>query len=182
MSGEPSVRAGAVWIQGAGELASGAAWRLIRAGYLVVMAEAPRPRLVRRLVSFGEAVYAGRVEVEGIPGRLVPADAAGFAPGEAIVIVDPGATQLPRLRPAAVVDGRMTKQRPVPLPAGPSPVIGLGPGFTCGQEAALVIETQRGPRLGAVIDTGAAAPDTGVPGATRSRRGCAVGAGCADRR
>jgi xanthine dehydrogenase accessory factor len=165
MSVGATPRPGTVWIQGAGELASGVAWRLLREGYLVVMAEAPRPRAVRRLVCFSEAVYAGRVVVQGIPGRLAAAEAAGFVVGEAVVIVDPEGRQLPRLRPAVVVDGRMTKRPPAPLPAGGWPFVGLGPGFTCGRDAALVIETQRGPRLGAVIDRGGAEADTGVPGA-----------------
>jgi len=160
----PRVRPGAVWIQGAGELASGVGWRLVRCGYAVVMAEVARPRAVRRLVCFGEAVYTGRVVIEGIPGRLVAPEAAEFAAGEAIVIVDPQGSQLPRLQPAALVDGRMTKQPPRLLPAGPWPVVGLGPGFACGRDAALIVETQRGARLGSVIASGSAAPDTGVPG------------------
>jgi len=43
-------------------------------------------------------------------------------------------------------------------------VIGLGPGFTAGTNCHCVVETLRGHRLGRVMWSGSAAPDTGVPG------------------
>lgn len=156
--------AGGIWIQGAGELASGVAVRLWRAGYRVVMAEVAAPRAVRRLVTFAEAVHAGRHAVEEVPGELRRVDAAALAPGPVVVVIDPEATALPRLRPAAVVDARMTKLPPAALPFGPWPLIGLGPGFRCGRDALFVVETQRGPQLGALLDRGEAAPNSGVPG------------------
>ena len=51
---------GHIWIQGAGELASGVAVRLVRSGYPVVLADIQRPLAVRRLVAFSEAIYQGR--------------------------------------------------------------------------------------------------------------------------
>ena len=42
--------------------------------------------------------------------------------------------------------------------------IGLGPGFTAGQDVDLVIETMRGHNLGRIIGNGSAAPNTGIPG------------------
>ncbi|MFH1845211.1 MAG: selenium-dependent molybdenum cofactor biosynthesis protein YqeB [bacterium] len=163
--GDPrATEPGRIWIQGAGELASGIAWRLIRCGYRVVMAELPRPRVVRRHVSFAEAIHSGETTVEGIRGQLVTAPPRAVGGGVVTVLVDPEALQLRRFAPAAVIDARMTKHPPQPLPAGAIPVIGLGPGFTCGYDAVFVIETHRGARLGAVLDNGSAAPNTGVPG------------------
>lgn len=156
--------AGCIWIQGAGELASGVALRLVRSGYRVVAAEIDNPLAVRRLVSFSEAVYEGRVDVEGVPGVLVAPDEACFLAGTVNVLVDPYASRLPGLAPQAVIDARMTKRTPEPLPHGGIPVIGLGPGFIAGDTAALVVETHRGARLGEVIDRGCAAVNTGVPG------------------
>jgi xanthine dehydrogenase accessory factor len=43
-------------------------------------------------------------------------------------------------------------------------VIALGPGFTAGVDCHAVIETNRGHRLGRVIDSGSAEPNTGQPG------------------
>ena len=47
----------------------------------------------------------------------------------------------------------------------PAPcVIGVGPGFTTGEDVDFVIETMRGHGLGEVICEGAAFPNTGIPG------------------
>jgi xanthine dehydrogenase accessory factor len=43
-------------------------------------------------------------------------------------------------------------------------VIGLGPGFTAGEDVDVVVETIRGHNLGRVYYKGQAASDTGVPG------------------
>ena len=121
-----------IWIQGAGELASGVALRLTRCGYAVIAAEISNPLAVRRLVSFSEAVYEGRVEIEGVKGVLAPLEEADFCPGEVTVLVDPEASRLSNLAHVAVIDARMTKRIPEPLPRGTIPLIGLGPGFHAG--------------------------------------------------
>ena len=155
---------GRIWIQGAGEMASGVAWQLLNSGYRVVAAEMPGPKAVRRLVCFSEAVYAGTTTVQGATGRLVGAATVAFAAGEVTVTVDPEGSALARLVPDAIIDARMTKRPPVrPLLAG-IPVIGLGPGFVCGRDADLIVETHREAALGAVIAQGAAMADTGIPG------------------
>ena len=42
--------------------------------------------------------------------------------------------------------------------------IGLGPGFTAGEDVDIVIETMRGDTLGKIYHQGRALPNTGVPG------------------
>lgn len=158
-----------IWIQGAGELASAVAVRCLEAGFGVVMAEIDRPVAVRRLVCFSEAVYAGRAWVAGIPARLCAPAEAAFRPGEVSIVVDPTGSLLTSLGPVAVVDARLTKRAPGPLPVAGVPRIGLGPGFTCGVEADLVIETHRDAGAGRVIESGQAAADTGVPGEVGGR-------------
>jgi xanthine dehydrogenase accessory factor len=155
---------GTIWIQGAGELGSGVAVRLFRSGYRLVLADIAKPLAVRRLVAFSEAIYQGRTLVEDVPGVLGDPAALSVSARGVTVVVDPGGSLLPALGVEAVVDARMTKAAPVTLPTGQVPVIGLGPGFTCGQDADLVIETHREARLGAVIAAGSAAPNTGVAG------------------
>ncbi|MCB0251268.1 MAG: molybdenum hydroxylase, partial [Anaerolineae bacterium] len=59
-----------VLIRGAGDLASGVAWRLHRCGFPVVMTELPAPLVVRRTVAFAEAVYSGETFVQGTHARL----------------------------------------------------------------------------------------------------------------
>ena len=48
-----------ILIKGAGDLASGVAYRLKRSGFPLIMTELPTPLMVRRAVCFGEAVYPG---------------------------------------------------------------------------------------------------------------------------
>jgi len=153
-----------IWIQGAGELASGVAWRLLQCGYHVRMAEVSNPLAVRRLVAFSEAVYEGSCVVEGRKGLLVTGQYPTLDEGLAEVLVDPHGSGIRSYGPAAVIDARMTKQGPVPLPGAPDLRIGLGPGFRCGRDVDCIIETHRAARLGEVIRTGEAAPNTGRPG------------------
>ena len=57
-------------IRGGGDLATGVAWRLSRAGLPVVVPELPHPLTVRRAVALSTAVTDGTVDVEGMIGRL----------------------------------------------------------------------------------------------------------------
>ncbi|MBN2499938.1 MAG: EF2563 family selenium-dependent molybdenum hydroxylase system protein [Anaerolineales bacterium] len=157
-----------VLIRGGGDLASGVAMRLWRAGIQVVITELPRPLMVRRLVCFGEAVYAGEHTVEEVTAVLAndaPAAEGILAQGQLPVLVDPESQAIAHFQPLVVVDARMRK-KPPELPRDIAPLtIGLGPGFTAGLDCHAVIETNRGHFLGRVIWEGQAQANTGVPGA-----------------
>ncbi|HET7873882.1 MAG TPA: selenium-dependent molybdenum cofactor biosynthesis protein YqeB [Methylomirabilota bacterium] len=156
-----------VLIKGAGDLATGCAVRLSRAGFPVVMTELAAPTAVRRTVAFSEAVLDGVALVEGVSARRAqsPADARRLAlDGLVAVLVDPGGSAAGRLKPPVVVDARMAKVN-LGTSCGEAPiVIGLGPGFRAGSDVDAVIETNRGHNLGAVLLEGSAEPNTGVPG------------------
>lgn len=157
-----------ILVKGAGELASGIAWRLVMCGFPVVMTEVAQPLAVRRTVSFCSAVYFGTWTVEGVTARLAgsPGEAAalvGRGSREIPLLIDPTAYCLASLRPAAVVDAIMAK-RNLGTASGDAPVVvGVGPGFTAGTDCHAVVETQRGHWLGRVYYAGAAIPDTGEP-------------------
>lgn len=155
-----------VLIRGGGELASGVALRLFRAGLRVVITELPQPLAIRRLVSFAEAVYRGETQVEEITACLVkdPVQAMEQAENQRIpVLIDPEATIIKFLKPLVLVDARMTKRAPeYGMEVAPL-VIGLGPGFIGGVNCHAVIETHRGHYLGRVIWQGEPLPDTGIP-------------------
>ena len=55
-----------VLIKGAGDIASGIAARLHRAGMRVVMTDLPMPTAIRRTVCFSEAIRNGACTVEDI--------------------------------------------------------------------------------------------------------------------
>jgi len=154
-------------IRGGGDLASGVALRLHRAGLRLVITELPRPLVVRRLVSFAEAVHEGEWTVEGITARHIEdPEQAGkvLDDGHIPVLVDPELTSLGFLNPGVVVDARMTKRPPEVGKDIAQLLIGLGPGFIAGENCHAVIETNRGHNLGRVYWEGAPEADTGIPG------------------
>jgi xanthine dehydrogenase accessory factor len=154
-------------IKGAGDLATGVAVRLHRAGLRVLMTEIAEPTVVRRTVAFAEAIFAGETLVEGIRGvrgdTLAEAEQA-LARESIPVLVDPAALVVRQVHPTVVVDGVMAKRNLGTTLDDAPVVIGLGPGFVAGRDVHAVVETQRGHYLGRMILDGSAQPDTGVPG------------------
>jgi len=158
-----------ILIRGAGDLASGVALRLFRANLNVVMTELAQPLAVRRSVSFAEAIYKGRVNVEDVVGRKVedPPDMLKtlnvLAAHQIPVLVDPNCLAATHLHPLVIVDGRMTKKPPEPMQHSAQMYIGLGPGFVAPVNCHAVIETRRGHSMGRVILQGSALEDTTRP-------------------
>lgn len=157
-------------IRGGGDLASGVALRLYRVGFQVAILELDKPLAVRRTVSFSEAVYEGTQTVEGVTARLVSADQfqVTLEAGEIPVLIDPNANILKNqflTSPAStfLVDARLLKKEPEPLPGNVALHIGLGPGFTAGTDCHAVIETRRGHTLGRVYWEGQASADSRQP-------------------
>jgi xanthine dehydrogenase accessory factor len=158
-----------VVLRGGGDIASGVAMRLYRAGLRVAVLELPKPMAVRRLVSFSEAVYAGETVVEGVTAKKVndPTDTLRvlqiYSKGQIPVLVDPEGEAVRALHPHVVVDARLLKQRVSLMPERVGLIIGLGPGFTAGENCHAAIETNRGHMLGRVFWQGSPEEDTGAP-------------------
>ncbi|MGA2613301.1 MAG: selenium-dependent molybdenum cofactor biosynthesis protein YqeB [Spirochaetia bacterium] len=153
-------------IKGAGDLATGVALSLHRAGFSVVMTELGQPIAIRLSVAFAQAVYTGSHSVEGVRAELT--DAEGWPVvvngGRVAVLVDPQTEILTRISPVLVVDAIMAKRNTGTERRDGCVTIGLGPGLRAGRDADAVIETERGHELGRVIREGAAREDSGVPG------------------
>jgi xanthine dehydrogenase accessory factor len=161
-----------ILIRGAGDLASGVAYRLHQAGFPLVMTEVAQPLAVRRTVAFAQAIYDGEAVVEGILARRtedVSAAQASLDAGEIAVWVDPEGEALRTLKPLVVVDAIMAKRNLGTRLDDAPLVVTLGPGFVAGVDCHAVIETQRGHRLGRVLWQGSAQPDTGIPGGIEGR-------------
>jgi xanthine dehydrogenase accessory factor len=158
-------RGGLILVRGGGDLATGVVLRLHRAGMKVVITELAQPLAVRRTVSFAEAIYEGRQTVEGVTARLVERDQvrATLDAGDVPILVDPDADILLSYPFPVVVDARLLKTSPHPLPVDVPLHIGLGPGFLAGRDCHAVIETRRSHTLGRVYWSGAAQPDSGQP-------------------
>ncbi len=158
-----------ICIRGAGDLASGVALRLYRAGFTsLLMLERPAPLAVRRTVSFCEAVYHGLMLVEDVPCRLIKSAGQRFETwnaGEIALLIDPEGTALPEVGPYVIIDAVMAKKNLCGTAKGQAAlVIALGPGFTAGVDADCVVETNRGHNLGRVLRNGTAEANTGIPG------------------
>jgi len=157
-------------IRGGGDLASGIALRLHRAGFSLVILELDQPLAVRRGVAFSEAVYEGTHTVEGTTSRLVSPDQlmVSLEAGEIPVLIDPNARILSNQfltspQNTFLVDARLLKIAPEPLDIKLPLHVGLGPGFTAGENCTAVVETRRGHTLGRVYWEGSSLPDSGQP-------------------
>lgn len=156
-----------VLVKGAGDLATGVALRLHRCGIPVVMTETYRPTVVRRSVSFAEAVYCGSCTVEGVTAHKVKniPEAKQVLKSDCIpIFVDPNCQKATMLRPFVMIDATIAKRNLGTQISDAPVVIGLGPGFTAGQDVHAVVETNRGHYMGRVIFQGSAQPNTGTPG------------------
>ena len=156
-----------VVIRGAGDIASGIALRLHRAGMQLVMCDLARPTSIRRTVCFSEAIRLGETRVEGVRGVLC-ADAqsarAAAEAGDVAVLVDPEATCVRELAPDALVDAILAKRNLGTTRDMAPVVIGVGPGFTAREDCDAAVETMRGHYLGRVYYEGSPIPNTAVPG------------------
>ena len=84
--------------------------------------------------------------------------------GEVPLLIDPKGESIALLKPDVVVDAIIAKKNlGTTIDMAPL-VIGVGPGFTAGNDVHLVIESMRGHNLARIITDGMAQPNTGVPG------------------
>lgn len=155
--------------RGGGDLATGIVHRLFRAGFPVLVLETDSPAAIRRQVSFSEAVYDGTATVEGVTAeRIASADRASvnhmLEEGRVPLLVDPEGSSIPLLKPDIVVDAIIAKKNLGTAKEMAPLVIGVGPGFTAGEDVDLVVESMRGHNLARIFTTGSALPNTGIPG------------------
>lgn len=153
-----------VVIRGGGDLASGAAYHLHKAGFPVVVLELAKPLAIRRAVSFASAVNEREVAIEGIAGSRVDSMTEAISAARAGVVAVMVSPDLPDAEFDVVVDARIAKRNIDTRIDQAELVVGLGPGFTAGVDCHFVVETQRGHHLGRVLEEGQAEPDSGVPG------------------
>lgn len=163
-------------IRGAGDIASGAAMRLWRCGIDVVMTDLARPTAIRRTVAFSDAIVHGETTVEGL--RAVRAENAAEAKkllreGVLPVLADPECACREELAPDALVDAILAK-RNLGTKIDDAPiVVGVGPGFTAGEDCYAVVETMRGHTLGRVIYSAARCRTRTFPASSAALRASA---------
>lgn len=156
-----------VLLKGAGDLGTGVAWRLHKAGFPIIITELAQPLVVRRTVAFASAMYDGEIAVEGVTAwRAENFDDAKKLLDDGIipVLADPETSARECFKPKVVIDSVMAKQNTGTRMTDAPFVVALGPGFTPNVDCHAVIETIRGHNLGRVYWTRAAEPNTHTPG------------------
>jgi xanthine dehydrogenase accessory factor len=156
-----------VLIKGGGDLGTGVAWRLHRAGFPVLVTERDQPLVVRRTVAFASAVYDGEIAVEGVTAWKAEGAVEArqlIEDGIIPVLVDPDCRSRQVLNPTVLIDAIMAKRNTGTAITDAPFVVALGPGFTPNVDCHSVVETQRGHRLGRVLWSDSAEPNTGLPG------------------
>ena len=154
-------------VRGGGDLATGTVYKLHQCGFPVLVLETANPSAIRRNVAFCEAVYQGSQTVEGVTCLLADSmeqAEARLREGRLTMLIDPVGACISHFQPLAVVDAILAKKNLGTSRAMAPITVGLGPGFTAGVDVDAVVETKRGHHLGKVLYSGAAAPNTGVPG------------------
>ncbi len=156
-----------ILVRGGGDIASGAIQKLHRCGFKVLVLESEKPTSIRKKVCFGEAITEGEVTIEGVVARridTVPEMGAAFDNGVIPVLADPSGEVIGALQPTVVIDGILAKKNLGTHKSMAPITVALGPGFIAGTDVDVVVETNRGHRLGSLIWEGEAAPNTGTPG------------------
>lgn len=156
-----------VVVRGGGDLATGTILRLHNAGLMVVALDVERPTVIRRTVSFAEALFEGACAVEGVRAvrvESVPAAMSAMTSGLVPVLADPKGETIEAFHPVVLVDAILAKRNLGTRITMAPFVVALGPGFRAGVDCHCVVETQRGHYLGTIIREGTAAANTGIPG------------------
>ncbi len=161
-------------IRGAGDLATGVATRLHRAGfYKILLLDIEKPLAVRRTVAFSEVMYTEKTTVEDITAvrinntsKTITKEMLEDIWQEKMipVLADASALCVADIKPEILVDAILAKRNIGTKKDMAELVIGLGPGFSAAADVHKVIETKRGHYLGRVIHNGEAIPNTGIPG------------------
>ena len=157
-----------IGVKGAGEQATGTAWRLYQSNFRkIFMMEIEAPLAIRRHVAFSEAIFDGCKKVESVeaqhacnPGEIHRI----WQENKIAVAVDPHWQFIRHLKPHVLIDATIAKRNLGTTMADAPLVIGMGPGFVAGETVHMVVETHRGHHLGRVIEAGHAQPNTGIPG------------------
>jgi len=156
-----------VIILGANEIASAVAARLTREGYRVVLSHDPYPPVIRRGMSFHDALFQDRAEVDGIQGyrgETALEIVRVLTVTGVVAVTSLQLTDLLALRtPDVLIDARMQKHRMTTnLRKIANLAIGLGPHFAAGLNCDVAIETHPD-HAGDLVETGETRPNDHIP-------------------
>jgi xanthine dehydrogenase accessory factor len=143
-------------IRGAGELASATAQHLFSQGFTrILMLERRYPKAIRRQVCFSEAILDGSQTIQGIRARFarnIDDVERIHDAGEVAVSVMGLDETVEKWHPDIFIEAAMLRRNWGLTPELAPVVIALGPGYVAKRDCHAVVETFRGPDVGAVLD------------------------------
>lgn len=153
-------------ILGTNEIASAVAVHLQRSHHAIVMSYDPVPPVIRRKMSFHDALFGDPVVLEDIAAQRADSGMeiiAELARTENVIVTALGLLDLIVLRTIDVlVDARMQKYQVTPdLRRLARFTVGLGPGFSAGENCDFAIETKPA-KAGRIIQHGPADKADGI--------------------
>jgi hypothetical protein len=154
-------------ILGTNEIASAVAVKLRKAQFGVILSHDPYPPVIRRGMSFYDALFDDRPTVDGVEGRLAESamdlvDIVGDDKGVAVTPLQLSDLLALRRIPL-LIDARMRKKCVTPdFRFYVGLAVGLGPNFVVGENCDIAVET-RPVKCGAIVDKGATDEYDGVP-------------------
>jgi xanthine dehydrogenase accessory factor len=166
-----------VLVRGGGEVGTAIAHRLYRSHFRVCIAEIASPLAIHRGCSYSEAIYDSSKIVDGVTAeRSLPnleQIYKVFRNDNIPVVADAELSVKPLLKPDVLINAMMLKRKTnINLSDAPL-VIGIGPGFTAGDDVHMVVETHAGNNLGKVLVEGSAEAEpeinTGIDSLTGDR-------------
>ncbi len=145
-----------VLVLGCGDMGSAVAHWLFRRGARVLMCDRPRPAHARRGMAFTDALFEGTATLDGVTARFAETSRAvhcAWRVNDAIPIVTLGEQEITAAFQFDVaIDATMRRHLPHPrFRSMAASTIGLGPGFTPGENCHVAVETQWGESMGSVV-------------------------------
>jgi hypothetical protein len=146
-------------ILGTNEIASAVAVNLYRGGYFVVLSHDPLPPVIRRKMAFHDILFDDPVTIAGVTASRADNGLeilSRLGRSKCVIVTELGLLDLIVLRTLDIlVDARMQKYQVTPdLRRLARFTIGLGPGFTAGDNCDFAIET-RPSKSGRILQRGA---------------------------
>lgn len=154
-------------ILGTNEIASAIAIHLHRANYAVVLSHDPLPPVIRRKMAFHDALFGDAVTLENVSVERIDSGLellGAFSKTDGVLITALGLLDLLVVHTLDIlIDARLQKYQVTPdLRRLARLTIGLGPGFSAGDNCDVAIETQPA-ATGRIILSGATAMPDRVP-------------------
>lgn len=154
-------------ILGTNEIASAVAVQLHHHGFGVVLSHDPHPPVIRRRMAFHDALFGDEIAIDGVLAERADSNLeirARLGRSGKVLITELGLLDLILIQTLDVlVDARMQKYLIKPdLRRLAKSTVGLGPGFACGANCDIAVETRPG-EAGRIVQNGVTKPPDGMP-------------------